>query len=76
MTPSGGAASQGADRLWGMQDMGGLMPYGGAPFEMGGELAADGGYGIAGPGDRGTGTPYAGLTQSGMGYRAARYGYR
>ena len=76
VTPSFGAASQGADRLWAMQDMGGLMPYGDAPFDTGGQLAADVGYGMAGPGGRGTGTPYAGLTRSGMGYRAARYGYR
>ena len=31
---------------------------------------------MAGPGGRGTGTPYAGMTQSGMGYRAMRYGWR
>ena len=31
---------------------------------------------MAGPGGRGTGTSYAGLTQSGMGYRAMHYGYR
>lgn len=36
--------------------------------------AADVGYGMTGPGGRGTGTPYAGLTQSGVGYRALRYG--
>ena len=39
-------------------------------------MAADLGYGMAGPGGRGTGTPYAGLSQSGMGYRALRYGWR
>jgi len=76
MTPSFGMASQGADRLWAMQDMGGLIPYGAVPFDMGGQLAADVGYGMAGPGGRGTGTPYAGLTQSGVGYRALRYGWR
>ncbi len=76
MTPSFGMASQGADRLWAMQDMGGLIPYGAVPFDMGGQLAADVGYGMEGPGGRGTGTPYAGLTQSGVGYRALRYGWR
>ena len=73
--PSFGASSQGAGRLWAMQDMSGLMPYG-APFDMGGQFAADVGYGMAGPGGRGTGTPYAGLTQSGKSYRAMRYGWR
>ena len=76
MTPSFGMASQGADRLWAMQDMGGLMPHGALPFDMGGQFAADVGYGMAGPGGRGTGTPYAGLTQSAVGYQAMRYGWR
>jgi hypothetical protein len=76
LMPSFGAAAQGTDRLWGMQDMGGLVPYGGVPFDMGGQFSADLGYGMAGPGGRGTGTPYAGLTKSGMGYRAMRYGWR
>ena len=76
MTPSLGSASQGANRLWGMQDMGGLVPYGGMPFDMGGQLAADVGYGMTGPGSRGTGTPYAGLVSSAMGYRTLRYGWR
>ena len=31
---------------------------------------------MSGPGGRGTGTPYAGLTQSGVGYRPPRYGWR
>ena len=66
VTPSFGAASQGADRLWAMQDMGRLMPYGGMPLDMGGQFAADLGYGMAGPGGRGTGTPYAGVTQNGL----------
>ncbi len=65
-----------AERLWAMQDMGGLVPYDAVPFDMGGQPAVDIGYGIAGPGGRGTGTPYAGLTQSGMDYRAMRYGWR
>ena len=68
MTPSFGMASQGADRLWAMQDMGGLVPHGALPFDMGGQFAADVGYGMAGLGGRGTGTPYAGLTQSAVGY--------
>ena len=76
MTPSFGMASQGADRLWAMQDMGGLVPHGALPFDMGGQFAADVGYGMAGPGGRGTGTPYAGLTQSAVGYQAMRYGWR
>ena len=75
MMPSLGSASQGAGRLWAMQDMGGLVPYG-TPFDMGGQFAADLGYGMAGPGGRGTGTPYAGVTQSGIGYCAIRYGWR
>ena len=75
MMPSLGSASQGAGQLWAMQDMGGLTPYG-TPFDMGGQFAADLGYGMAGPGGRGTGTPYAGVTQSGMGYQAMRYGWR
>ena len=76
VTPSFGAAAQGTDRLWAMRDMGGLAPHGAMPFDMGGQLAADIGYGMAAPGGRGTGTPYAGLTRSGMGHRAVRYGYR
>ena len=70
LTPSFGAASQGAGRLWAMKDMGGLVPYGAMPFDTGGQLTADVGYGMTGPGGRGTGTPYAGLTRSGMGHRA------
>ena len=76
MTPSFGMASQGAARLWAMQDMGGLVPHSALPFDMSGQFAADVGYGMAGPGGRGTATPYAGLTQSGVGYRAMRYGWR
>ena len=76
VTPSFGAASQGAGRLWAMQDMGGLVPYNSVPFDRGGQFAAELGYGMAGPGGRGAGTPYAGLTRSGMGHRAMRYGYR
>jgi len=76
MTPSFGMASQGAHRLWAMQDMGGLVPHGARPLDMGGQFAADVGYGMAGPGGRGTGTPYAGLTQSAVGYRALRFGWR
>ena len=76
VTPSFGAAAQGAGRLWAAQDMGGLTPYGAAPFDMGGQLAAEVGYGTAGPWGRGAGRPYAGLTRSGAGHRAVRYGYR
>ena len=72
MTPSFGLASQGADWLWAMQDMGGLVPHGGLPFDMGGQFAADVGYGMSGPGGRGTRTPYGGLSQSAGGYRAMR----
>ena len=71
-----GAAAQGAGRLWAAQDMGGLTPYGAAPFDIGGQLAAAVGYGTAGPWGRGAGRPYAGLTRSGTGRRAVRYGYR
>lgn len=42
------------------------------PFDMGGQLASKVGYRMTGPGGRGAGTPYASLTQSGMGYRAMR----
>ena len=76
MTPSFGMVSQGSGRLWAMQDLGGLVRQGALPFDLGGLLAADIGYGMAGPGGRGTGTPYAGLSQSGVGYRALRYGWR
>ncbi len=76
VTPSFGASAQGANRLRAMRDMGGLVPYGGVPFDTGGQFAGEVGYGMAGPGGRGTGTPYAGLTQSGMGHRAMRYGWR
>lgn len=75
MAPSLGSASQGAGRLWGMQDMNGLAPYG-VPFDMGPQYAAELGYRMVGPGGRDTGTPYTGVTQSGMGYRAMRYGWR
>ena len=50
VTPSFGAAAQGTGRLWAAQDMGGLTPYGAPPFDMGGQLAAEVGYGTAGPG--------------------------
>jgi hypothetical protein len=76
LTPSFGSAAQGAGRLWAMQDLGGLAPYSGVPFDLGGQFAAELGYGMTGPGGRGAGRPYAGLTQAGMGYRAVRYGYR
>ena len=48
VTPSFGAAAQGAGRLWSAQDMGGPTPYGAAPFDMGGQRAAEGGYRTAG----------------------------
>ena len=35
MTPSFGMASQGADRLWAMQDMSGLVPHGALPVRHG-----------------------------------------
>ncbi len=76
VTPSFGAAAQGAGRLWAARDMGGLTPYGAAPFDMGGQLAPEVGYGTAGPWGQGAGRPYAGLTRSGAGHRAVRYGYR
>ena len=71
MTPSFGMAAQGADRLWGMQEVGGLIPYGTVPFDMGGQFAADVGYGMDGPGGHGTGTPYAGLSAVGHGLPCA-----
>ena len=49
MTPSFGMASQGADRLWAMQDMGGLIPYGAVPFDKGGQFTTDVGYGDGRP---------------------------
>ena len=55
MTPSFGMASQGAERLWAMQDMGGLVPHGALAFDVSGQFAADVGYGMAGPGGRGRG---------------------
>ena len=76
LTPSFGAAAQGADRLWAMQDMGGPVPYGAVPFELGDQVTANVGYGMTRPDGRGTGTPYAGLTQSDTGHRAMRYGWR
>ena len=76
LTPSFGAAAQGANRLWAMQDMGGPVPYGAVPSELGDQVTADVGYGMTRPGGRGTGTPYAGLTQSGIGHRAMHYGWR
>ena len=48
----------------------------GDPVRHGRAVRRDLGYGMAGPGGRGTGTPYAGLTPSGMGYWATRYGWR
>ena len=50
MTSSFGMASQGADRLWAKQDLGGFVPHGALPFDLGGQLAADVGYEMAGPG--------------------------
>ena len=46
-------------RLWAMSAMGGLAPYGGrCRSTLGGQFAADVGYGMAGPGGRGAGTPW------------------
>ena len=52
VTPSFGASAQGADRLWAMRDMGGLVPYSGVPFDTGGQFAGEVGYR-----DGGTGRP-------------------
>ena len=57
VTPSFGAAAQGAGRLWAARDMAGLMPYGAARFDMGSQLAAEVGYGMTGPGAGARGGP-------------------
>ena len=59
LSPTLGAASSAAERLWGARDAGGLAPDG--TFEAGRGLAGELGYGLALFGDRFTGTPNVGF---------------
>ena len=60
LSPTWGAASSAAERLWGARDARGLAPDGGG-FEAGRGLQGELGYGLALSGDRFTGTPNVGF---------------
>ena len=74
LAPTVGAAASGMGSLWSAADARGLAP--GGTFEAGRSLAAEVGYGLAGPFRFGTATPYAGLGLADGGSRAWRAGVR
>ena len=74
LTPSWGAASSGAERLWSQPDARGLAPYG--QFLPEGRLDAELGYAMTGPKGRGMQTPYAALSRADAGERTIRLGWR
>ncbi len=74
LSPTLGAASSGAERLWGARDAGGLAP--GGEFEAARGLDAELGYGLPLFGDRFTGTPNLGFGLSNGGARNYRLGWR
>ena len=75
LSPTIGATSSAAERLWGAQDARGLAPGGGA-FEAARGLTAEAGFGLALFGDRFTGTPNVGFGLSDGGARDWRLGWR
>ena len=75
LSPTLGAASSGAERLWGARDAGGLAPGTGG-FEATRGLDAELGYGLPLYGDRFTGTPNLGFGLSNGGARDYRLGWR
>ena len=74
LSPTLGAASSAAERLWGAHDARGLAPDG--EFDAARGLQAEAGYGLALFGDRFTGTPNAGFGLSDGGARDWRIGWR
>ena len=74
LAPTLGAASNGVDRLWSLQDARGLAPEG--KFVAARSLEAQIGYGFGAFGDRGLAKPYAGLSLGEGGARTWRGGVR
>ena len=74
LSPTLGAASSAADRLWGAHDARALAPGGG--FDASRGLQGEMGYGMALFGDRFTGTPNLGFGLSDGGARDWRLGWR
>ena len=74
LAPTWGAASSGAEQLWGMSDARALSPAGG--YEAGRSFEAELGYGLGLGRLPGTVTPYAGLSFGEAGARAWRTGAR
>ena len=74
LAPSLGAASNGVDRLWSLQDARVLAPEG--KFVAARSLEAQIGYGFGAFGDRGLAKPYAGLSLGEGGARTWRGGVR
>ena len=75
LSPTLGASSSAAERLWGARDARALAPDGGA-FEPAQGLQGEMGYGLALFGDRFTGTPNLGFGMSDGGARDYRIGWR
>ena len=73
LAPRWGAAASGTDRLWGVQDTSRLDE---GAFDAETRLAAEMGYGLAAPRNRGVVTPFAGLVLSEEGRRTWRSGAR
>ena len=74
LSPTIGATSSAAERLWGAHDVRGLTP--GGEFDAARGLTAEAGYGLALWGDRFTGTPNLGFGMSDGGARDWRLGWR
>ncbi len=75
LSPTLGASSSAAERLWGAQRARDLAP-GGGEFEAARSLQGEMGYGVPLFGERFTGTPNAGFGLSGGGARDWRIGWR
>ncbi len=75
LSPTIGASSSAAERLWGAHDARALAPDGGE-FEAARGLTAEAGYGLSLGGDRFTGTPNVGFGMSDGGARDYRIGWR
>ena len=74
LSPTIGASSSAAERLWGAHDARGLVP--GGEFEAARGLQAEAGYGLSLSGGRFTGTPNVGFGASDGGARDYRIGWR
>ncbi len=75
LSPTIGASSSAAERLWGARDARALAPDG-AAFEAARGLQGEMGYGLSLGGDRFTGTPNLGFGMSDGGARDWRIGWR